>query len=269
MRRLSRLCLFFVIFPIIATTIGLAQQVPTSAAVSDATAIQIAQYFALQSSGGTTAVTSYSAAGTVSRWATDTEESAPVILQGSGFNQSRLDAQFSSGVKSEVRGFDAQSAPVGSWTNDSGNHSVPLENVYQGTNWFFPLLSSLGQFADSTLTFKFVGQETWNETNVLHVRVLRQLSPVTKRKPAVVIATEYYVDPQTYLLLGMSGTFHPDNGSSTEIAWEVRYSQYTKSSGVMAPMQIDEYLNGTRIRSIAISSIQINPALAASTFQAW
>lgn len=267
MRRLSRLCLFFVIFPIIATPIGLAQQVPASAAASDATAIQIAQFFTLQSSSGTT-VTSYAATGTVSRWVKDMEESVPVILQGSGFNQSRLDAQFSSGVKSEVRGFDAQSTPVGYWTSDSGNHSVPLENVYQGTNWFFPLLSSLGQFADSTLTFKFVGQETWNEVSVLHVQVLRQLSPATKKTPGVLIATEYYVDPQTFLLLGASGTLRPDNGGSAEIAWEVRYSQYEKSAGVMVPMHIEEYLNGSLIRSIAISSIQINPALAASTFQA-
>ena len=267
MRRLFRRCLFFVIFSFISTIIGVAQQVPAVSA-SDATAIQIAQYFALQSGVGTTAVTSYSAAGTISRLTTETEESVPVILQGSGFNQSRLDAQFSSGVKTEVRGFDAQSAPVGYWTSESGNHLVPFENVYQGTNWYFPLLSSLGQFADPTLTFRFVGQETWNETNVLHVRVFQQLSPATKRTPAVVISTEYYVDPQTYLLLGMSGTLHPDNGSSSEIAWEVRYSQYVKTAGVMAPMHIDEYLNGTRIRSIAISSIQINPALAASTFQA-
>lgn len=266
MRRPSRLCIFFAIF-FTATILGLAQQVPTSAAVGDATAIQIAQFFILQSSSGT-AVTSYTATGTVSRWATDTEESVPVILQGSGFNQSRLDAQFSSGVKSEVRGLNTQGAPVGYWTSESGNHSVPFENAYQGTNWFFPLLSSLGQFADSTLTFKFVGQETWNDTSVLHVRVLRQVSPATKRTPAVVIATEYYVDPQTFLLAGMSGTLRPDNGSSADVAWEVHYSQYAKSAGVMAPMHIEEYLNGSRIRSIAISSVQINPALAASTFQA-
>jgi hypothetical protein len=47
----------------------------------------------------------------------------------------------------------------------------------------------------------------------------------------------------------------------------VHYSQYAKSAGVMTPMHIDEYLNGTHVRSIAISNIQINPALAASTFQ--
>lgn len=264
MRRLS---LSFAILAVMAPVLGLAQQAPASVSASDATAIQIAQYFTIQSRSGI-AVTSYSATGTVSRWAADTEESAPVILQGSGVNQSRLDAQFSSGVKSEVRGFDAQGAPTGYWTNETGNHPVPFENVNQGTNWFFPLLSSLGQLADSTLTFKFVGQETWNEANILHVRVLRQLFPPTKRTPAVVIATEYYVDPQTYLLLGMSGTLHPDNGSSTEIAWEVRYSQYVKTAGVMVPMHIDEYLNGTEIRSIAISNVQINPALAASTFQA-
>lgn len=185
-----------------------------------------------------------------------------------GFHQARLDSQFSSGTKSEVRGVDAQSTPTGQWTNEPGSHAVLFDNLYQGTNWFFPLLSSLGQFADSSLTFKLIGPETWNEVAALHVQVLQTISPATKKFPAVVIATNYYLDPQTYLLRGMAGTLRPDNGSPAEIAWEVRYSLYSKFQGVMVPTQIEEYLNGTRIRSIAISNVQINPSLAASAFQA-
>jgi hypothetical protein len=232
---------------------------------SDPFAINLAKQFVAITTGNVP-VSSYVETATITRWLGTVYTSAPGSLQGAGYFDARLDMNFTNGVTSESRGVTSGGLPVGIWSDDAGVHSVTFLNATVGTHWYFPLLSSLARFADSTLTFNYVGEESWNGANALHVRVTSIAKPATQYTPASTSSTDYYIDPQTYLLVGMASRLHPDDGSPSDVSWEVHYSLYQQMAGVTVPAHIDEFLSGTRVLSVDVVNLEINPTIPATTF---
>jgi hypothetical protein len=226
MRTARRLLVVALLIPVLITSLCYAQYTGGS----DPLAISLAKRFVTQSSGAVT-VGSYLASANVTRWNGGESTIATGSMQGMGYFQSRIDMQFSSGVTSEIRGVTSTGLPSGAWTDGSGTHQVSYWNTAVGTHWYFPLLSSIARYSDSTLTFNYVGQETWNGANTLHIRVTTIVVQPTQHAPGATSVTDYYLDPQSFLLLGMASTLHSDAGSPSSVPWEVHYSRYENLNG--------------------------------------
>jgi len=192
-------------------------------------------------------------------------EAGTGVFLAKGSSESRIDIALSSGGnRSEIRnGFHG---PAGKWINPDGKSGkYAFHNCLTDPAWFFPAFSLLAKVADSRFVFSYVGEETWNRLSAQHLRVYQVQNGF---KEAQRLSTmDFYLDPTSLRLLGLSYKTHPDNNMLVEIPVEVRFADYRLVNRVEVPFHIQRLQNGSLMMDVAVTGASFNTGLSEDTFE--
>jgi hypothetical protein len=84
--------------------------------------------------------------------------------------------------------------------------------------------------------FSYIGDETWNELSAKHVPIYQVQQGL---KEAQHLSTmDFYLDPTSLLLLGITYKTHADNNMNADISSEVRFDDYRLTNGIEVPFHI-------------------------------
>lgn len=191
-------------------------------------------------------------------------ETGTATLMAKGTTESRIDLGLSGGTRSEVRN-TSNGLPVGEWQNNNGAVQIlPQHNCWTDAVWFFPPLSSIGQSANSTTVFKYIGQEQHGGMSTQHIRIYQAALPFAAVQRMSTM--DVYLDPASYLPLAIAFQVHPDTDGNTNIPVEVRFANYQLVNGIRAPLHIQRLLNGTVVTDITVTNVAVNTGVSSSTF---
>jgi len=159
-------------------------------------------------------------------------------------------------------------APRGQWkSEDKKTRTMPEFNCLTDAAWFFPALTSLGGRRDRLL--KYLGQETRNNATVEHLRSYvrdpkwpKAVAPTLERRRSM----DFYLDAATLLPVAVSFNVHPDNDGNADLLTEVEFSDYQNLNGVLVPMRIRKYVQGSLLLDIAVSNVALNTRLGLAEF---
>jgi hypothetical protein len=190
-------------------------------------------------------------------------DTATVTLIASGETESRVNILLAGGSRTEVRS-SLDGGPEGQWTNADGKHGLfASHNCWTDAVWFFPALSSLGNFANSASVFSYVGKETWNGLSVHHLRVYS--SSVALKDLAPLSTMDFYLDPGSFLPLGISFKTHSDTDMRNDIFTEILFADYRSVNGVQVPFRIQRHLGG-QVLDLTVTGVNFNSGVSDSTF---
>jgi len=79
-------------------------------------------------------------------------------------------------------------------------------------------------------------------------------------------ATDFYLDPASFLPLAIVFSVHPDADMNTNIRSEIGFANYRAVSGVLIPFHIQRMLNGTVVLDIVVNNATVNSGLQDSLF---
>ncbi len=198
-------------------------------------------------------------------WVAGSErETGAATLVGLGPNESHIELAFSSGTRTEIR--DAQTGIArGKWTTPSGKSGkFAPHNCQTDAVWFFPALSSLA--GGQNTIFTYLGQETRKGERVQHIRSEGQSSRTAATRPEPLSSIDFYLDAATLRPEAISFNVHPDKNMLDNIPVEVDFSDYQNVDGVMVPMHIEKYLQGSLLIDLTISNAAFNTGISLSTF---
>ncbi len=258
----SRPCLMFI--TILLLSPGLAAQQPPR----DPQAVILASRALLALTGGAP-VNDVILTGAATRIAGSTHETGSVTLKAKGTQESRIDLALSSGGRTQIRN-QAPGYPKGAWSGPEGiSHPISLHNCLTDAAWFFPPLSSLAALASPDLALAYLGQETRQGISVQHLRFWRQVSTRSTNAMQLIhrlSTVDMYLDSASLLPVAITFNLHPDVDAGTDVAAEVRFSDYRLVSGIRVPFHVQEFLNGGLVLDILISNVTVNPGLQDTDF---
>ena len=186
-------------------------------------------------------------------------------LKALGNGESRMDLNLSGGMRSEIR--DSQTGTVlGKWaspSNTSGQFAP--HNCWTDAVWFFPALGSLA--AGQSVVLSYIGQEERNGTNVQHLRSnVYQSGQFPSPSPQQLSVMDFYLDASTLLPMAVAFQVHPDNDPLMDLAVEVDFANYQRTSGVAVPSHIQRYQQGALMVDLTITGASFNTGLPLSIF---
>lgn len=242
-----------------------AQTTPQPVPVSDPQALSLVQQSIATLTGGTTISDVTLKANVISVLGSD-NETGTGTFEVKGLSESRVDLNLSGGTRSDVRNVTS-TGPGGAWETNGGSPIAYVQhNCWTDAAWFFPAASSLAQWANSNAIFKYVGQEQHGGVMTQHIHV-SQLLPQDSSGILQRLTTEdFYLDPNSYLLLAVSYYIHADNDENTNIPTEIRFANYQPVSGVQVPFHIQQSLNGRVVLDVTVTSAAFNTGLQDSVF---
>ncbi|HXM97602.1 MAG TPA: hypothetical protein VN982_03935 [Candidatus Dormibacteraeota bacterium] len=242
----------------------LAQQTNTTSAQAS---IMLQQ--SLHALAPSVSVADVSLSGSARRIAGSDDETGTVALKAISGGAARMDANFSSGQRSEVQNL-LSGSPVGSWSGPDGIfHPMAYHNLMTDPCWFFPTLAISRTISTSSYASAYIGRETRNGQSVEHVQVW-QATPVQTPVPIPGLQhfsqMDLYLDSTTLLPASLTFQVHPDNNMSVDIFVEVLFSDYRAISGVQVPFRVQKYLNNGLALDLQLETATINSGLSASLF---
>ena len=271
----------------------------TPSASSDPQAVALLQKSLAALTNGTQ-ITDVTLTGSAQRTAGSDNETGSATLEATALGDSRVELSFASGNRTEIRnhagvpsaialppgvnlpaGVVPGPQPVGEWIGpDGAPHAMASHNVMTDAAWFFPALTLQRLAALQTNIFSYVGQETHDGVTVLHISAIQPYTPpvgssannipLLEAPPAQIIAhaseMDLYIDPNSFLPVALDFNQHPDNNALVNIPVEIRFSVYKTLSGVMAPMEVQKYFNGSLLLDLQFTSVTLNSGLPASAF---
>ena len=261
--RVARLILCVSISFFLSTSLA-AQQTATSSTQ----ALLFLQRSAAALSGGQT-LTDVTLSGPARRIAGSDDESGTAILKGLSSGAGRSDLSLSSGPRSEVENL-TEAMPAGSWSGPDGvAHAMAFHNLLTEPAWFFPAFAIARRLSTSSFVATYVGRETHEGQTVEHVSV-SQTSPFSTPPGGVsfehLSQVDFFLDSNTFLPSAISFNIHPDNNVGVNIPVEIVYSNYQSSSGLLVPMHIQRYMQGSLLLDINVTNVSINTGLASTEF---
>jgi hypothetical protein len=259
--RVARLLLSFVLSALFLNS-SAAQQTATSS--TQASQLLQQSLAALQ---GNTSLTDVTLSGTARRIAGSDDESGTGVFQGIAAGAGRMDLSLSLGQRSEVQNLSA-STPAGSWSGPDGvAHAMAFHNLLTEPAWFFPAFAIARRLSTSSFVVTYVGRETHEGQTVEHVSV-SQTSPFSTPPGGVsfehLSQVDFFLDSNTFLPSAISFNIHPDNNVGVNIPVEIVYSNYQSSSGLLVPMHIQRYMQGSLLLDINVTNVSINTGLAST-----
>ena len=202
--------------------------------------------------------------GTIARSAGDSSDTVVATLTGKGTGASRIDSPLSAVVHSETSA-RINGLPICEWTDAKGaSHLSPSSNCAVAV-WFFPQLSPLASVQDSTTQVLFVGHEKRGTEPVDHYTIIQNFS-ATSSKAAIQSQVEVYLDSATQIPVALAFQTHPDNDLKTNLAMEVRFSDYRSVNGVLVPFRVTKALNGATVFDFTATDVTFNSGVSDSQF---
>ena len=135
--------------------------------------------------------------------------------------------------------------------------------MLEAVDWFLPSITLQPSLLSSDIQLAILGKNQVGSEQGSYYHLQAKLSltgidasladDLTERGQ-----TDIGLDPSSFLPSVLSYAVHPDNGESTSIPIEVRFSDYHAVDGVQIPFRIQRYVNGSLQLDIAVSSAQIS-----------
>lgn len=238
-----------------------AQQTPPR----DPQAIVLASRALMVLTGGA-AVNDVILTGTATRIAGSDRGTGTAVLKARGTEQSRIDLAITGGQRTEARSSSVagySSGPDGIW------HPIPTHNCWTDAAWFFPPLSSLAALSNPNVLVWYVGHETRNGLAVEHLRFARYVSSRSAGTTQLIqrVSTiEMYLDSSSLLPLATTFNVHPDGDAATDIAVEVRFSDYRVVNGIRVAFRIQRIVQGGLTLDLSVALASLNNGLTSSDF---
>ncbi len=277
-----------------------AQSASTAPTTSDPQAVALLQKSLAALTGGAT-VTDVTLIGSARRIAGSDDETGSATLEATSAGDSRVELDFASGSRIEIRnhsalplpgslpqGVSASVAqapqPLGEWIGPDGvPHAMTSHNIMTNAAWFFPVLTLQEIVLAQNYALRYIGQETRNGQTVIHISAsesfanLPKLANANPKAPPPTPAQfqslmqhlsemDFYLDPNSLLPVAVAFSQHPDGNALVDIAVEIRFSSYQAVSGVAVPMNVQKYMNNGLVLDLQFSNATLNTGLAASAF---
>jgi hypothetical protein len=193
------------------------------------------------------------------------EESGTATLTARGNQQSLVQLNLSGGPRQEIR-----NGPAGAWSGPDGTaHSMAIHNCWTDASWFFPALTLEAVASDTQTAVAYLGTDTSKGTPLLHLQVTRAPAGQAASVTALVLGLstmDVYFNPQSYLPVVLDFNTHPDIDAGTNLPVEIQFGNFQTMSGVLVPLQVQKYLQGSLLLNLVVSNATINSGVPASTF---
>jgi hypothetical protein len=148
------------------------------------------------------------------------------------------------------------------WSGADGViHPGDYLNCLKPVVWFLPSISLQPNFVSPEITVSDLGSGTLDGGSYRHLRLAADLSDFSGNFATAVAGrstSDIGLDAATLLPDVLSYTVHPDDGASTPVQIEIRYSDYQRMGGAMIPFRIQRYVNGSLQLDVQITSAQVN-----------
>lgn len=203
---------------------------------------------------------------TVTRTLGSETTSGPATLVALATHASRVNMTLEGSTSSETRSIIGI-VPSGRYKNSKGESKKHAShNLWSDPVWFFPPLSMLASVSEPTVEFQFIGTEELNGQTVHHIRVQRRINAPDRIVASVLklSAMDYYLDASSYLPVQSVYQSHPEHSTATNIQHTVKFSSYESREGISYPAVIEEYINGSLVLRIEVTSISLNHHLSSS-----
>jgi hypothetical protein len=193
------------------------------------------------------------------------QESGTATLTARGSQQSLVQLNLSGGTHQETR-----NGPAGAWSGpDATPHSMATHNCWTDASWFFPVLTLEAIANDPQTAVSYLGTDTSKGTPLLHLQVTRAPAGQAADVTALILTLstmDIYFDPQSLLPLVLDFNAHPDVDANTNLPVEIEFGNFQSTGGVLVPLQIQKYLQGTLLLNLVVSNASINSGVPSNTF---
>lgn len=253
------------LFLFVAASIAATQQ--TSQTI-DQTALTLASQAISQLTGGST-ISDVTLNGTAVQIVAGQQLTGTAVLKAKGTRESRLDLNFGTLKRTEVRA-DVNGIGEGAWADsDQVLHSVPEHNCWTDAGWFFPALGSVSLVNQTNAAFGYIGQETHAGVLVHHLRISQAISSNSTATTAALqnlTTVDLYLDVTSLLPTALAFAVHPDDDVSRDLPVEIHFDNYQSVNGAQIPFHVQKFLNGTLQSDLTITTAIVNSGLPDSTF---
>ena len=236
-------------------------------ATSDPQAVALLNQ-SLSAAGGVqalAAIRDFAATGTITYYWAGQQVAGTATVRARGFDQFRLDSIIPDGTRSY-----AVSHGVGSLKDTSGAvTSIPYFNTVNIGLLSFPYLGISARLGDPLSTISDMGLVSTSSGSQLHqVRVQRGFPPGQDPNGALAAfcVTDYFLDPQTSLVMEVVDQTHAVGNPAESYAHEIDLGNYTAVNGVSVPMTLGESVDGQMIWQLQLSSVSFNVGLTDADF---
>ena len=215
------------------------------------------------------AVSEVTLTGTARRIAGSDDESGTATLKALATGESRIDLNFPSGPRAEVRA-DSADGPAGKWTAPDGtSHAIAQHNLHAGNSWFFLPFTLASVLSASDSVVSGIGHETFDGTAVEHISISRQFTSLSADAHTTALfqhlsQMELYLDSTTLLPVALTFNTHPDNNALLDIPVIIRYSDYKTVNGTQIPFHIQKFINNSLVLDLQFQSATFNSGLSVS-----
>jgi hypothetical protein len=144
----------------------------------------------------------------------------------------------------------------------------PFELAASNQCLYFPLPYFSGILNNPDYSIQYVGQETIDSSDAIHIRVQNTFSSNPHFQSLTEFTTaDVWLDASSALPVKIGMIRRDGGGSAPKIPISVVYSSHQTVSGVRYPFTIQEYITETLWATTTIQSVAFNTGLSDSAFQ--
>jgi hypothetical protein len=232
--------------------------------VSNPQALNLASQ-ALRAIAGGTALADITIQANATYIAGSDEETGSATLIARGNAQSLITLNLSGGQRQEIR-----NGVQGAWVGPDGTpHAAGTHNCWIDADWFFPPLTLQALQTDPTLIVVYLGPANWNGVAALHLQFSHFIPGQTAAMTAQIRALstmDLYLDAASLLPWALDFNTHPDDNASLSLPVEIRFGNYQKAGGVLAPFHSQKFLQGVLTTDLTVASATVNSGVSAAMF---
>jgi len=212
------------------------------------------------------------ATGTITYFWAGEQVQGPATVKGRAPDQFRLDANLPSSPACVgcpgTRTYAVSHGQGALKDPDGALKPIPYHNTVNIGVLSFPYLTITAALNDPLTSVSYVGLVDSSGRQLHQVRIQRRFSPEfdTDGTLSRLTITDYFVDPQTNLVLKIADMTHPDETLTEDLTHDVELGNYTSVNGVQVPMIVREKVGGNMIWELRLASISFNVGLTDANF---
>jgi hypothetical protein len=149
------------------------------------------------------------------------------------------------------------------WSGTDGiSHPVASHNCMGSVTWFLPGVTLFGKQQPSAVNTILTSTSAVSAgPQLLDIR--QQNVPTATSSDTVALLThlstsDVYLNPTTYLPMGLVFNIHPDDNAASDIPVQIVFTDYQSINGVSIPFRIQRYVNGSLQLDLTVTQASTN-----------
>lgn len=189
---------------------------------------------------------------------------ASVTIKSRGSRQFRDDVVMPDGQRSTVVDGDGglQVEPNGALLPVSSQSAFDLRCMV------FPYSPLIAAIQSPSINVIYIGLVNHNGASVYDIRLQQTFAADqnSQGNRSAREAHDFYIDPNTFLVVAVSDQFYSSATGSEGISHEIQFSNYQAEGGVALPLTIVETVDGTTAVTMQLNQVNFNSGLTDSDF---